>query len=207
MAAVVFGRIKRQSYTDISKMDNYLDLLQVGEIPEQLAIKSCSELLHDLPYSPIILRVLVTGDIEHLFLISRQKVRIQEIYAGSHLEINQEIYLTSDHWALIIDGNHNSIERGFVNIMETGQEYLVFVSQQIEGLNETIQIYKLYDDSLIAPVFCYQNKSNIIISPEGDTTYVPYIKVSRNEFFTTSELALFAWEQFKAEILSAYPSE
>lgn len=111
----------------------------------------------------------------------------------------------SNHWSLSLDGNPNSIERGFVNIMRVGNEYLVFVSQQVDVLNESIPVYQLYDDSYITPVFCYENQSNIIVSPGGDTTYVPYTKVRNNEFFAETETALDAWEKLKSEMLLAYP--
>lgn len=205
LAAAVFGGIKRQSYTNLTKEENYLEQLQVAELPEQFAIYSCNELSQALPNSSIILRVSVTGDIEHLFGVSRQKVCVQEVYAGSGLEMGQEIYLFSKHWSLSLDGNPNSIERGFVNIMRVGKEYLVFVSQQAEVLNESIRVYQLYDDSYITPVFCYENQSNVIVSPEGETTYVPYAQVRSNEFFAQTEAALEAWDKLKSEMLSAYP--
>lgn len=204
LAAAIFGGIKRQSYTNVAKEENYLEQLLVAEIPEKFAIANCEKMSSDLPKSPIILRVSVTGDIEHLFLASRQKVCIQEVYAGSGLEIGQEIYLFAG--SLSVHTKPYFIARGFVNIMQVGKEYLVFISKKIEALNESMPVYKTIDEEFfITPIFCYENQSNVIAPTEGDTTYVPYTKVRNNEFFGETEGALDAWEKLKSEMLSAYP--
>lgn len=39
-----------------------------------------------------------------------------------------------------------------------------------------MHVYRLYDESRIAPVFNYKDSQNIIIDTKGETTYVPYIK-------------------------------
>jgi hypothetical protein len=207
LAAVVFGVVKRQTYTDWTKEEDYLERLQVAELLEKIAISSCDELSRTLPDCPVILRVSVTGDIEHLFHTGRQKVCVQEVYAGSGPEIGQEIYLTFSSWSVSLDGDLDSIERGFVNIMKVGYEYLVFVSEKRESLEKSIPVYVIYNGSFIAPVFCYESQSNVIVPTKGETTYVPYAQVRNNEFFAVSETALEALEKLKSEMLSAYPRD
>ena len=34
LSAAIFGRIKRDSYTDLRKEENYMDQLMVAEVPE-----------------------------------------------------------------------------------------------------------------------------------------------------------------------------
>lgn len=205
LAAAILGCIKRQSYTNFCKDKNYLDQLQVAVIPEDLCIYSCDELKQSLPKSDIILRVYVTGDIEQLFGVSRQKVRIEQIYTGSELNVGQEIYLFSNNWNVVLDGKPNSLERGFVNIMKVGKEYLVFVSHKIDSLNESIPVYEISNITYITPVFCYENQSNLVVEPEGETTYVPYMQVKDNEFFAESEVALEAWNNLKSDMLALFP--
>ena len=86
-----------------------------------------------------------------------------------------------------------------------GEEYLVFISRQLERTNEVLPVYELYDDSQIAPVFCYESQPNVIVTPEGETSYVSYQKVRNNEFFAETEEVLSTWNKLKSEMLAAYP--
>lgn len=205
IAAASFGIFKRQSYTDLTKEEDYLQLLDVAELSEGLTVSCCNQLAKSLPDSPVILRVSAVSEAEHLFWAGRQKVSIQEIYAGSGFEAGQEIYVTFSNWSLKLDEDRNSIQRGFVNVMKSGYDYLVFISKRIEALDEAVPVYSLNDDTCIAPVFCYEDQSNIIAPTCGSSTYVPYRQVENNEFFAESEAALIAWENFKAKMLSAFP--
>lgn len=203
-AAAVFGIVKKQSYTNLTEQKNYMEQLQVAEIPAKLAVRSCSELALKLPEVPIILRVQAEEKIEHLFQAGRQKVCIQEVYAGEGVEEGEEVYLFSDHWRLSLTGEPDSVERGFVNVMEVGAEYLVFVTGQVQGLDTAVPVFELYDDSFIAPVFCYEDRDNVIIPVGEESTYVSYKDVRNNEFFAETEEALQAWEELKEKMISAY---
>lgn len=207
MATMVFGIVKRQTYTDLAKQENYLAQLQVAELTEDGAEKACAAMSQDLPNSVLILRVEVTGGIEHLFQVDRQRAVIKEVYAGNGLKIGEEIYVFSRHWQLVLGGNIDSIERGFVNIMEVGTEYLVFAEAVREDVGNGISSVKLYDDFFITPVFCYEERQNVIMPISGNTTYVSYKDVMGNEFFVTSEEALRSMETLKNQMLSLYPGD
>ena len=174
-------------------------------LTEGIAEQECSVMSQSLPDSAIILRVEVTGEIEHLFQVDRQRAVIQEVYTGNGLEAGEEIYVFSRHWQLVIDGNPNAIERGFVNIMEVGTEYLIFAEAVSEDMETGMVSIKLYDDFYITPVFCYDDRQNKIMPISGDTTYVSYKDVMDNEFFVTSEKTLQIMETLKSQMLSLYP--
>ena len=40
----IFGFIKKQSYTDLRKLDNYLEQLNVAVMPEDLAVNACQRM-------------------------------------------------------------------------------------------------------------------------------------------------------------------
>lgn len=207
LAVMAFGIMKKQTYTDLAEQENYLEQLQVAELTENIAGKECAAMQQSLPGAVIILRVEVTGEIEHLFQVDRQKAVIKKVYAGSGLEEGEEIYIFSGHWQLSLDGNPDSFERGFVNIMKAGTEYLVFAEKLIESEETEMLSVKLYDDFYIAPVFCYEKCQNAVIPITGDTTYVSYKDVADNEFFVASEGALQMVENLKEQMLQLYPSE
>lgn len=204
LVAMVFGIVKRQTYTDLARQKDYLEQIQVAELPERSAEIACTNMRISLPEAAVILRVEVTGEIEHLFQVDRQKAVIRQIYAGNELETGEEIYIFSGHWQLSFV-SPASIERGFVNIMEVGTEYLVFAEDVIEDWKTDVPLVKLYDDSFIAPVFCYEEHQNVIMPISGDTTYVSYKDVKDNEFFMTSEKAMRKVEELKKQMLALYP--
>lgn len=205
LAAMVFGMVKKQTYTELVKEENYLEQLQVAQLSESIVEDACTVMQQSLPDAAIILRVEVTGRIEHLFNVDRQKAIIQEVYAGNGLEKGEEINVFSSHWRLALDGNPNSIERGFVNIMKVGTEYLIFAEEVSESLETDIRSVKLYDDFFIAPIFSYEEHQNVIMPVTGDTTYVSYKDVKDNEFFVTSEKTLRFVEKLKAQMLLLFP--
>lgn len=192
---------------DLSGQENYLAQIQVAELPENIAEKEYTDISQSLPNSAIILRIEVSGEIEHLFGVDRQKAVIREVYAGNELEKDEEIYIFSRHWQLILNGDIDSIERGFVNIMKVGAEYLVFAEAVSEDAKTGVLAVKLYDDFIVAPVFCYDNHQNVIMPISDNGTYVSYKDVMDNEFFVTSEEALKIMERLKSQMLSLYPRD
>ncbi|MGN0142677.1 MAG: hypothetical protein ACI4AD_10650 [Roseburia sp.] len=204
LAAGLFGAMKKKSYTNLTAED-YLSLVQVAELPGKMAVSDCANLEETLPQMPVIIRVEAVKEMEHLFGVSRQKVCVREVYQGDGIVAGDEIYLYSNHWNLALTGDPYTIERGFINIMDIGTQYLAFSTGQTEDLYSDTPSYQLYDDSLIAPLFCYENKENQISETNGMTTYVPYVKVRDNEFFGEDEEAVRAFEQLKEKLLLTYP--
>lgn len=205
LGAAVLGVAFRASYTNLTEEENYLDKMQVAEIPENLSISTCENLLQELPSAPVILQVSQANEIEHHFGVSQQKVTVKQVFAGNDLTVGDEIYITSYRWRVIINERNHAIERGFVNVLKDNTDYLVFLSNDSGLACNDVPVYYLFGESYISPVFCYDNMTNVIVSPLGESTYVPYSQVRNNEFFTTSEKSLEVWYNLKQEMLKAYP--
>lgn len=205
-AAAAFGRIKRDTYTDITAQEGYAEQLLVAELTEEIAAYSCEEMRKSLPDAPIIAKVRVTGDYEPLFDAGRQKVRIETVYAGGELlTAGQEIYVGSSSWSICLQEELNTLERFFVNFMRMDTEYLVFGDEILEDLAGGLPAIKLCDIGVIVPVFSYEEFSHVILPIGEEHTYVPYSGVKDNEFFPASEESLALWQELKAEMLAAYP--
>ena len=162
LACMVLGIVKRRSYTNITAEENYMNKLQVALLPEQIAITACEELQEILPSAPIVMQVKTVGELENVFYTSRQRVKIEKIYSGKDIK-EEEIYVYSDHWKISLSAEPESMERGFVNVMEVGKKYLIFLSGETENLYGGIPVYQLYDDAMIAAV----NKTLTTISGQG----------------------------------------
>lgn len=201
----VWGHTKKKSYRDITKEKDYFDQLQVAEIPDEFTKKVCSQFENELPKVPIILRVTPSTGVEHIFGISQQKVIVSKVYKGENIKAGDEIYLYSEHWHLHITQSENIIERGFVNLLTQGDEYLVFISRKADGVSKDLDIYETYDDSFIVPVFNYKDKvQNVAKVEDEEYTYVPYSEVKENEFFAISEEGFKTWNAFKSKMLTKY---
>ena len=211
LAAMGFGIYEKRSYTDISKDASYLEQLYVAELPESNAFAVSRQLSETLPLAPDIVRVTVKGEVEHLFKTSRQLVKVEQIYQGKSLSPGEEFYVTSGRWELIAasdpsDGNR--VQSGFINFLNSGEEYLLFLGERVDGPGETTPIFELYGgiETLLAPAFSYQEHKDVIVPiMDGASTYVPYSEVCDNEFFVTTQAALDALLELKETMLQKYP--
>lgn len=205
LAAGIFGVVKKQTYTDITSMENYLDTLQVALLPEQMVEDACKTIEESVPEAPIILKGRAIGEIEHLFYAGRQKIKITQVYKGEGLQADDEIYLNSIHWQVCLWDTPQTVERGFVNVMQEGKEYLVFLSGEIEDIYTDVPVYQIDDTELLmTPMFCYDDMEKTIVETSGETTYVPYSEVKNNEFFGISEYSHEVWGQLKQKMLAKY---
>lgn len=200
----VWGFSYKGTYTDITGEPDYLDSMLVAEIPTDIAIEECNILSNSLSQVSYILRVIPSESMEQLFGIAQQKVIVQEVYAGTDIQPGDEIYITSNHWSIYLDGGERTIGRGFVNILDIGKEYLVFCTGTVTMPDLSIPVYRLYDQSHICPVFCYEDKHNFVIRTLEGSTYVEYYRVKDNEFFSCSEEGMTAWRDLKSLMLRLY---
>ncbi|MBR4058464.1 MAG: hypothetical protein IKK03_01320 [Lachnospiraceae bacterium] len=205
--AAAFGLYKRQTYTDITKLPDYMNSFAVAQLSEKMAIEECEKLEKLLPESPIILKVHAVEPVEHLFKISQQKVQVDAVYKGEDLNMGDYIYITSNYWKLNTTGEPASIERGFVNVMQENREYLIFLAKKNEQLeNEEISVYRLVEESVVQPVFSFEEHRNVVaeLGEYQYSTYVRYEKVKENEFFATTEMAMNAMVTLKNKMLDFY---
>lgn len=156
----VWGFSYKGTYTDITGEPDYLDSMLVAEIPTDIAIDECNILSNSLSQVSYILRIIPSEATEQLFGIAQQKVIVQEVYAGTDIQPGDEIYITSNHWSIYLDGGERTIGRGFVNVLDIGKEYLVFCTGTVTMPDLSIPVYRLYDQSRICPVFCYEDILN-----------------------------------------------
>ena len=214
VAAAVYGGYIRTTLTDYTEEGNWEEY-QVAPMPEAAGLDKVRVMREYLPQSPYILRVEVLGDLELTNGIGQQKVKVAQVYAGDGLETGQEFYLYDYAWNVGFFERYKSLERGYVNVLEVGREYLVFLNGKIDTLVSPVPVYRcmegvrLSDDNWIdfmSPIFCYDQMENVLVVYTGDwETGVTYTQGRDNEFFGETEKLIEAWEQMKEEFLQMYP--
>ena len=204
LAAAVFGLSKRNTYQDLAHSeDPYADVL-VAELPEKIALTNCERMRTALPAAPLIMRVQVLEDLEYVFNDSKLKVRVEDVFSGTDCAVGDEIYLTG-RFHLSFDEDQTTLECFFVNVPKVGEDYLVFVEERVVSYHDPLPVYRMFPDSIFAPIFHYADSQCTILPTDGLNTYVPYEMVRENEFFVMTERAFQALTDLKHEMLERYP--
>ena len=98
MVITAFGMFEKRTYIDMAEDKSYLDEIYVAQLPENICLTEAENLSKSLPQAPVIIRVSVLGDVEHIGGTSRQLVKVEEVYKGTEPEVGQEIYITCSRW-------------------------------------------------------------------------------------------------------------
>lgn len=205
----VFGAVNRLSYPETTANPDYMDQLQVATLSQDGCDIVLQNMQQKLPQSPIILRVTPTSDLTPIFYAGKQRFLVEEVYAGEHLKAGDEIWIVSGSWCALIDEVYQQMVFYFVNAPKQGQEYLAFLSGQVEIVDgfEALPVFQLQNGILLDPIFCYNDLDTQVDTPIGqplDIT-VPYKEVSDQEFFAESQTVMDALVEAKHALLAQYP--
>ncbi|MDO5408944.1 MAG: hypothetical protein Q4F21_00640 [Lachnospiraceae bacterium] len=216
LASASFGISKRSTYTNLTRQSDALNHALVAELPENLVQNATDIMFDSLPDTPIIVRVTAAGIYTPYYGGGQQKAIVQEVYQGKNIHVGQTIQIATFRWCCIVeDSPSNSssktlyAEMSFVNRMQKGNDYLVFLDKKIDAFQTSDCIYMLADSNyLISPVFSYDEHQNISIPVADDgNTYVNYLSVKDNEFFACTKKALSAMIKLKHTMIKLYPAK
>lgn len=198
------GLYKKQSYTNITAEPNMMDHFTVAQLDIGMISDDFGEILkEELLNSNIIIRARATGEIIHHYRLNEQYGEVLEVYRGdNHVDIGDEIGIISPGWLFFFDDM--SANMGFINFMEEGEEYLLFIEEKVDTLDPLDNTYVVVD-AIVSPVFSYKDKDNIIAKTEGEISYVPFSEVSQNEFFVNSNEVLDMLMGLKHDLIEEFP--
>lgn len=189
------GLMCRQSFTDISQEDKPFDNFEIGLLSENTALnieEYAENSLED--NSRYILKVTPTDKVRFSFLCYTEPVEILGIYKGDDLQIGEEIEILRNSSTIFWDLNDtDGINMGFVNLMNEGEEYLVFLDKKIEDK----PVYKTVP-CLMSAIFSYSNRDNAVLTDNK------FRNTGNNEFFTSDENALEILETQKNNLIRKY---
>lgn len=210
----IWGLCQKQTYTNLLSQPEALNMLRVAEFPEALVPTMAEQALKELPESPIIIRATAMAEKDYLFSLNLQKVSVQQVYRGEGIEPGDEVQIALNTKFTInaqtIEGmvaDEKIAELHFVNEMEEGKDYLIFLEKKIDPLDKREQqaIYRVVE-SVITPVFGYEERENKIVDvSESISTYTDYKLVKDNEFFVTSQKTLDGFMELKKQLLAQFP--
>lgn len=210
----IWGLCQKQTYTNLLSQPEALNMLRVAEFPEALVPTMAEQALKELPESPIIIRATAMAEKDYLFSLNLQKVSVQQVYRGEGIEPGDEVQIALNTKFTInaqtIEGmvaDEKIAELHFVNEMEEGKDYLIFLEKKIDPLDKREQqaIYRVVE-SVITPVFGYEERENKIVDvSKSISTCIDYELVKDNEFFVTSQKTLDGFMELKKQLLAQFP--
>ena len=202
LISVIAGIICKQSFTDIDKYDEPFKNFNVGLMSETTAENTGDFIDNDLEeQSMYILKVTPTGKLKLSFLCYTEPVKVLNVYKGDNISSGDEIEIlrasSCIYWNM---GNKNAVNMGFVNFMNQGEDYLVFLSKKIpdKKVYYTTQCF-------IAPIFSYSERSNVILNSSNSTALeTKYGLTGNNEFLVSDEISKKILEEKKNELIKRY---
>ncbi|MBR3917618.1 MAG: hypothetical protein IKJ59_02640 [Clostridia bacterium] len=197
------GFICKHSYTDVSKNKNPFDSFDIGllsEFSSQYLEEYFDHSLED--DSKYILKVTPVKPMEFAYKCYSEPVKVIEVFKGDEIKINDEINIVRNSSLVYWNVNDtNGVNTGFVNKMNEGEEYLVFLASKLDCGIKTV--YKT-TPCIVATIFSYANHNNSIVQGKNGISSANYTDVSENEFFIEDEYSLDVLENAKEKFILKY---
>ncbi len=200
--AAGIGGYKKQSYTDINEWEDRMDYFRVAVIDDELVEGAISRMAEELDNSRNIWLVRACGEVQYDFKIRKQLVEIEKVYKGEGVAEGEKVNVA--YFGLITYFDDMTMNMGFVNFLQEGKEYLIFLEGETAGpWEEPYRVFE-FNDYLILPMFCLERMEERIPVTSEDEYYVDYAEVAGNEFFFKEEKSFLAMNAWKAKLLERY---
>lgn len=195
---LIIGVICRTTFTNYNDLKYY----NVALIEEEFLQDIQENLDEQYEKSKYIVKVKCISDVTFSFLRTYQLVEIEKVFKGSELTKGEQINVSTYSSRIYFDDM--SVNMGFVNAMNKGEEYLVFLSEVKKSEEYATQIY-LTPETIVTPIFAYDNHQNAIVPAKyEDYLIVNYTDVENNEFFATSEEGVSILNDVKQRLIRKY---
>ena len=178
------------------KMSRGLENVKVAQMPVEYKeiLKFTEEAAMDCQ---TVLLVEAQGKPKFVYKNTLQTVKIKKVLKNNkNYEFSEELTISGQ--GLI--GSDDSMNMSFVNFMEKGNEYVVFLRKKLEAVREEDgDVFELEDKMSMCQILSVKD-GPVLHFPED--IYVNYSKVKDNEFFAKDEEAEKMIRDFKKRIFN-----
>lgn len=195
----------RMSYKDLNDEKEPLNNFVVGLMNTKLVESGVESMSESLEKSNFILAVECKEDVNFKYSCATQNVEVKKIFKGDNISVGDNIDICTVRnlfmsKSMYVQGKPCA-NMGFVNKMDKGKMYLVFLDKKAENTN----IFVTDEELFVKPVFLYDNRKNNVCTPVSKEQYsAKYTDIKNNEFFITSEKGINAMEKYKEELIKEY---
>lgn len=199
------GIYSKTLYKDFNKEKEPLNNFSVGLMTNDLVTAGVNAMKNNLEESNIILAVECKEKSNFQYSCATQKVEVKKVFKGNDIGVGSEIeictvtsvFMDKDMYV----AGKPCVNLDFVNEMQKGKRYLVFLDGKVKNSN----IYIKPDKFFIKPVFCYEKiKNSPCKTVSKDQCSATYEEVAENEFFITSQKGIDTMENYKNYLLKKY---
>ena len=208
VAGCVAGFINRSSYTNFADLEDPFDSMEVGLFSDgMMDIITDDNYLQDIEKdSAYILRVKGTGSYEFEYKHWMQTAIVEEVYKGSDVAAGEEITIAARGDNLYMGEEFYGANMYFSNVMQEGEEYLVFLEEKLELVEDPKTVY--VTPMLITPtIYALEDGASKPVESDGRAgNTAEYATVKDYEYFALSDEALDALYDLKHRALQLYVS-
>lgn len=211
--SVGMGVYCKSTYRDFDQEENVLDDFAVALIDDEFLEWQLQVMDEKLSESNIIVAAKCEETFTYRYSCVTQKVCVINVFKGEGINEGDKIEIARAATLLSIDEDSKFndkylINMGFVNEMVPGKTYLIFMDRKINTYDKDINIYIQSDKYMLAPIFCYEEITNIPRDTSDEySTYIDYRDVKENEFFIMSKESVEKISSMKEKLLKEYDYE
>ena len=149
LGSFLYGIYCQNTYDDFNKMDNPLDIFNVGILSEDMCERQVEHMRALLPESNIIIAAEVQEGFYFMPGCTTQKVKVKKIFKGDCLSEGEEINVVFSQGIFFLDDERPYTEQiprinmGFASEMDVGETYLIFLQNEIETDNH-LRLFIIY---------------------------------------------------------------
>ena len=203
------GLYYKSFYLDYNREDSPLENFVTGVMSEELLDAQLKRYDRELKSSNYIIAVQCQEKSFFRHSCTTQKVKIEHVFKGNDLKAGDVVEIAKYDSEIFnsdemkINGK-DCMNMGFVNEMNPGYIYLIFLDKKINTHDEKTTIY-ITKDFIMSPIFCYNNIENKPCDIISEINYSAwYGDIKNNEFFLISENAINKMNEYKKKLISEY---
>jgi len=207
-----YGLYQKTTYSNHNKEENLLeDHFYVGIFPDSMIDSQIETLSDNLDSQNYILAAKCNDPVFFRFNCATQNVTVKKVFAGSNMDVGSKFDILvstslAEDGGIIVNGKSSYFGTNFVNVMETGKVYLVFLERKIENHDSSDPIYRFSDAFLIKPLFSYEEMKSVPLSSETELSdSVSYSTAKGSEFFLASQASIDKMHALQEEFITKYP--
>lgn len=204
-AATGYSLYGRMSYTNLlkEKGDSAFSVAMLGDYADDTFFQDYKKILEEAPY---IYKVKATGERIYETKSIGQRAVVEKVFCGNNELVGEDILLIGNYRLFFLEQESGEImyamNTGFVNYMQEGHEYLVFIEEQLESPGMGM-LYKLVS-GIVTPIFDYSPHDNIVFNTPDENSGIPYKQVEDNEFFAGTQKTLDNLLDLKKNMIEKY---
>ena len=208
VAVAGYSLYGRMSYTNELE-DPGEDTFQVAMLGDYADDNFFQDYEKKLEDAAVVLKVKATGERVYEAKSIGQGAVVEQVFRGDETLVGEKILLVGNYRLFFLEQDNGEIlhamNMGFVNYMQEGHEYLIFLQGQVESLGMGV-MYQLVP-GIISSIFDYEKHDHVIPTDIKENNGIMYSQVAENEFFVDSEVLLHRLEELKIKQLEKFSED